>query len=101
MSARRRVGSAVAVACAAIAVCGLLVADNAAKHPQRNVIGGPYGRLLADSADLGAARAGQTNITYTASIEWAHSGVRVNSVIPGLASMVSASASQGDRSHPC
>jgi citronellol/citronellal dehydrogenase len=32
----------------------------------------------------GAARAGQTNITYTASIEWAHSGVRVNSVIPGF-----------------
>jgi citronellol/citronellal dehydrogenase len=32
----------------------------------------------------GAARAGQTNFTYTASIEWAHSGVRVNSVIPGF-----------------
>ena len=62
VSARRRVGSAVAVACAAIAVCGLLVADNAAKHSQRNVIGGPYGRLLADSADLGAARAGQVRV---------------------------------------
>ena len=32
----------------------------------------------------GAARAGQTNFTYTASIEWAHAGVRVNSVIPGF-----------------
>jgi citronellol/citronellal dehydrogenase len=32
----------------------------------------------------GAARAGQTNLTYTASVEWAHSGVRVNSVIPGF-----------------
>jgi citronellol/citronellal dehydrogenase len=32
----------------------------------------------------GAARAGQTNFTYTASVEWAHSGVRVNSVIPGF-----------------
>lgn len=32
----------------------------------------------------GAARAGQTNFTYTASIEWAHSGVRINSVIPGF-----------------
>jgi len=32
----------------------------------------------------GAARAGQTNITLTASVEWAHSGVRVNSVIPGF-----------------
>ncbi len=32
----------------------------------------------------GAARAGQTNLTLTASVEWAHSGVRVNSVIPGF-----------------
>jgi citronellol/citronellal dehydrogenase len=32
----------------------------------------------------GAARAGQTNFTYTASVEWAHAGVRVNSVIPGF-----------------
>ncbi len=32
----------------------------------------------------GAARAGQVNFTFTASIEWAHSGVRVNSVIPGF-----------------
>lgn len=32
----------------------------------------------------GAARAGQTNFTYTASVEWAHSGVRVNSVLPGF-----------------
>ena len=31
----------------------------------------------------GAARAGQTNFTYTASVEWAHSGVRINSVLPG------------------
>jgi citronellol/citronellal dehydrogenase len=32
----------------------------------------------------GAARAGQTNFTYTASVEWAHAGVRINSVIPGF-----------------
>lgn len=32
----------------------------------------------------GAARAGQTNFTYTASVEWAHSSVRINSVIPGF-----------------
>jgi citronellol/citronellal dehydrogenase len=32
----------------------------------------------------GAARAGQTNFTYTASVEWAHSGVRINSVLPGF-----------------
>jgi citronellol/citronellal dehydrogenase len=32
----------------------------------------------------GAARAGQVNFTYTASVEWAHAGVRINSVIPGF-----------------
>lgn len=32
----------------------------------------------------GAARAGQTNFTYTAAVEWAHSGVRINSVLPGF-----------------
>lgn len=32
----------------------------------------------------GAARAGQHNFTLTASVEWAHSGVRVNHVIPGF-----------------
>jgi len=32
----------------------------------------------------GAARAGQQNFTMTASVEWAHSGVRVNHVVPGF-----------------
>jgi len=32
----------------------------------------------------GAARAGQANLTLTASVEWAHAGVRVNHVIPGF-----------------
>ena len=32
----------------------------------------------------GAARAGQANFTYTASVEWAHAGVRVNAVMPGF-----------------
>jgi citronellol/citronellal dehydrogenase len=32
----------------------------------------------------GAARAGQTNFTHTASVEWAHAGVRVNAVLPGF-----------------
>jgi citronellol/citronellal dehydrogenase len=32
----------------------------------------------------GAARAGQANFALTASVEWAHSGVRVNHVIPGF-----------------
>jgi len=31
----------------------------------------------------GAARAGMVNFTQTASVEWAHSGVRVNAVAPG------------------
>lgn len=35
-------------------------------------------------AHNGAARAGQTNFTYSASVEWAHAGVRVNSVLPGF-----------------
>jgi len=32
----------------------------------------------------GAARAGQENFTFTASVEWAHAGVRVNHVVPGF-----------------
>lgn len=32
----------------------------------------------------GAARAGQCNFTMTASVEWAHAGVRVNHVVPGF-----------------
>jgi len=32
----------------------------------------------------GAARAGQANFVLTASVEWAHAGVRVNHVIPGF-----------------
>ena len=31
----------------------------------------------------GAARAGMTNLTETAAVEWAHCGVRVNAVAPG------------------
>src|SRR3954469_3244085 len=34
-------------------------------------------------ADPGAARAGMSNLTMTASFEWASSGVRVNAVAPG------------------
>lgn len=32
----------------------------------------------------GAARAGQESLTRTASVEWAHAGVRVNHVVPGF-----------------
>ncbi len=52
------------------------------------------GAIVAISADwdpgmpgmahASAARAGQHNFVNTASVEWAHSGVRVNCVIPGF-----------------
>jgi citronellol/citronellal dehydrogenase len=32
----------------------------------------------------GAARAGQETFTRTAAVEWAHSGVRINHVVPGF-----------------
>lgn len=38
---------------------------------------------MPDMGHSGAARAGMDNFTKTAAIEWAHSGVRVNSVSPG------------------
>jgi citronellol/citronellal dehydrogenase len=34
-------------------------------------------------AHSGAARAGMSNLTMSASVEWAHAGVRVNAVAPG------------------
>ena len=52
--------------------------------------GGNIVNVTADSRNgmpgmghSGAARAGMENFTMTAAIEWAHSGVRVNSVAPG------------------
>jgi len=47
-------------------------------------VGADYELGMPGMGHNGAARAGQTNITLTASVEWAHSGVRVNSVIPGF-----------------
>ncbi len=47
-------------------------------------VGADFERGMPGMGHNGAARAGQTNFTYTASVEWAHSGVRVNSVIPGF-----------------
>lgn len=47
-------------------------------------VGADYELGMPGMAHNGAARAGQTNFTYSASIEWAHAGVRVNSVLPGF-----------------
>ena len=47
-------------------------------------VGADFERGNPGMGHNGAARAGQTNFTYTASVEWAHSGVRINSVIPGF-----------------
>ncbi|MCP5368706.1 MAG: SDR family oxidoreductase [Hyphomicrobiales bacterium] len=40
-------------------------------------------RSMATMGHSGAARAGMLNLTRTAAVEWAHSGVRVNAVAPG------------------
>lgn len=52
--------------------------------------GGAIVNMLADMwrgmpgmGHSGAARAGMLNFTYTAAVEWAHAGVRVNAVAPG------------------
>jgi citronellol/citronellal dehydrogenase len=47
-------------------------------------VGADFELGMPGMAHNGAARAGQTNFTYSASVEWAHSGVRINSVLPGF-----------------
>jgi citronellol/citronellal dehydrogenase len=47
-------------------------------------VGADFELGMPGMAHNGAARAGQTNFTYSASVEWAHAGVRVNSVLPGF-----------------
>ena len=47
-------------------------------------IGADYDRGMPGMGHNGAARAGLSNLTFTASVEWAHAGVRVNCVIPGF-----------------
>lgn len=47
-------------------------------------VGADHDPSMPGMGHNGAARAGQANFTATASVEWAHSGVRVNHVTPGF-----------------
>jgi citronellol/citronellal dehydrogenase len=47
-------------------------------------VGADYELGMPGMGHNGAARAGQANLTWTASVEWASSGVRVNLVVPGF-----------------
>ena len=47
-------------------------------------IGADYESGMPGMGHNGAARAGLSNLTFTAASEWARSGVRVNCVIPGF-----------------
>lgn len=47
-------------------------------------IGADHDRGMPGMGHNGAARAGLSNLTYTAAVEWAAAGVRVNCVIPGF-----------------
>ncbi len=49
-------------------------------------IGADYENGMPGMGHNGAARAGLSNLTFTSSVEWAASGVRVNCVIPGFIS---------------
>jgi citronellol/citronellal dehydrogenase len=46
-------------------------------------VGADHDPAMPGMGHNGAARAGQANLTATASVEWAHAGVRVNHVTPG------------------
>jgi citronellol/citronellal dehydrogenase len=47
-------------------------------------IGADYARGMPGMGHNGAARAGLSNLTFTAAAEWGGNGVRVNCVIPGF-----------------
>ena len=47
-------------------------------------LGAVYHRGMPGMGHNGAARAGLANLTMTSAVEWASSGVRVNSVLPGF-----------------
>ena len=68
---------------------GFLMAREVFNQAMRKT-GGSIVNMLADMwggmpgmGHSGAARAGMLNFTETASVEWAHAGVRVNAVAPG------------------
>ncbi|OUR75997.1 2,4-dienoyl-CoA reductase [Alphaproteobacteria bacterium 46_93_T64] len=69
---------------------GFLVSREVMRQSMRNS-GGNIVNIVADfwnsmpnMGHSGAARAGMVSFTQTAAIEWAHHGIRVNAVAPGL-----------------
>ncbi|WP_025898812.1 SDR family oxidoreductase [Sneathiella glossodoripedis] len=69
---------------------GFLVAREILKQSMKET-GGSIVNIVADfwnsmpnMGHSGAARAGMVNFTKTAALEWAHYGVRVNAVAPGI-----------------
>ena len=60
---RRSALSGAALITVVAAVLGLLAADRSVPRPPAAVIDGPYGRLLAESADLGPARSDRIQLT--------------------------------------
>lgn len=69
---------------------GFLVSREVLKQSMKNT-GGNIVNIVADfwnsmpnMGHSGAARAGMVNFTKTAALEWAHYGIRVNAVAPGI-----------------
>jgi kumamolisin len=62
-SSRRWAVPAAALLSAVVVGLGVLVADRPSAMAPTNQIGGPFARLLAESADLGPARGPQVQIT--------------------------------------
>jgi kumamolisin len=58
-----RLAVALAGALSVIAAVAVVVVEDAPSAPMRNTVGGPYGRMLAESADLGPTRFDRVQIT--------------------------------------